>query len=108
VSDKGYTLVDVEKRNREHPGFQILPRLDRELLEKGDYVQLIFSDRERMWVEVVRRFSSDNRVVYQGILTNVPVDHPDLNVGSPVEFRPEHVLNANCNSRHHRPKNVAT
>lgn len=86
-------LVDAEARNRAHPDtFEIPPKKVREEIALGDYAKLIFDDRERMWVQVTKRFTIDEKVVYHGTLNNDPVSIPDLADGDEVVFEPKHVI----------------
>ena len=98
----GWCLEDGEKRHREAPETFWLPELrDRQSLEPGDLVKLIFrisvdnEDEpvavERMWV-IVRERVGDQ---YLGILDNDPYaidENEELWNGTELPFSPRHVI----------------
>jgi hypothetical protein len=104
-----WELESGEERNREHPDtFEIPPRERRERLSVGEAAQLMFRIRieeaddpekvlddgtERMWVIVVGR----RKESYLGLLDSQPMvlapESGILDVGTALEFLPEHVIN---------------
>src|SRR6266550_1991313 len=87
---RAYTLDNAEVLSRNHPDtFEIPERGERDSLQLGDLVKLIFLDAdgggERMWVEVEGRADDGG---YVGRLDNDPVVI-DANAGDVVRFRPE-------------------
>jgi hypothetical protein len=87
-----WSLLDAEVHNEAHPrSFFIPSRDERETLEVGELVKLVFEDEdgdgERMWVEVTDRAPGG----YVGILTNQPIVI-DLERGARIEFEPRHVI----------------
>jgi hypothetical protein len=90
-----YSLTDVEERARAHPDtFDIPPRTARKSIRVGDLVKLVFSDAERMWVEVRAVRASK---VFRGVLRNTPVLLPPIR-GS-IFFGPKHVLDIDSAER---------
>ena len=85
-----YTLVNAEELQHENPETFWLPsKEDRENLQPGDHVKLIFNDgaqRERMWVQV----GSVTEKGYIGILWNNPI-LIDLEHGDVIEFGVKHI-----------------
>jgi|GEM_PF-1601587 len=97
-----HDLVDVEERNREHPeSFQIPPAEVRNNLKTGDFAKVIFSDQERMWVQVDGR---DEEGRYVGSLKNQPVILTDLKFGDSVKFEPKNVCDFMEKREDRRPK----
>lgn len=87
-----WSLLDAEVHNAAHPrSFFIPAREEREAIEVGGLVKLVFEDEagdgERMWVEVTDRAPGG----YVGILTNQPLVI-DLDQGARVEFEPRHII----------------
>jgi hypothetical protein len=90
-------LLDAEAQHDAFPdAFPIPSRAEREALQPGDMVKLVFvldpppasgPNAERMWVEV-RSAGPDG---YDGWLTNQPSVIGDLEVGAFLSFSPEHV-----------------
>lgn len=90
-------LLDAEAQHREFPdAFPIPTRAERESLQPGDMVKLVFvldpppesgPNAERMWVEV----RSVTEHGYDGWLTNEPSVITGLEVGTFLAFGPEHV-----------------
>jgi hypothetical protein len=90
-----YFLVDAEERARETPDtFLIPPRALRSVLRCEDMAKLIFSDKERMWVEIVKVTHAvvAPQTTYLGTLQNVPIDHGALKVGDLITFEPRHII----------------
>lgn len=88
-----YTLTNAESLNLAHPSTFLIPALeDRLSLRVGNKAQLLFDNKERMWVRVVRTDDGG----YAGILVNHPIS-VDAKFGDRVEFQSHHVLNI---SRH--------
>ena len=86
-------LMDGEKLNQEHPDtFYMPPREDRENVDKGDLVKMIFTSEvcggERMWVIVTSRAGDG----FTGILDNDPFSIEELSAGAEVKFGPEHII----------------
>lgn len=90
MSGRNYTLVSAEARHSANPDtFKIPPRAEREKLVVGDYVKLIFSDMERMWVHVMEKKPLG---LYAGKLISRPVMMRGiLKSGDEMLFGPEHV-----------------
>lgn len=94
-----YALGDGEALNREHPHtFQIPRREEREQLQPGDLVKLLFEvpapepgsvTAERMWVQVTDVAADGG---YVGSLDNDPQVLRGLRLGSRIEFQPQHVI----------------
>ena len=92
-------LGNGEEISRKHSTFQIPHASDRGALYVGDMAKLLFLAPdpgpgdivgEFMWARVARVVSR-NPSRYAGTLANQPtVVH--LNLGDPVEFGPEHVI----------------
>lgn len=84
-----YTLLDGEQQNRKYPRtFHIPSLIEKELVSKGDYVQLSFScegydNSERMWVRVTGQGV--------GILDNDPAFLP-LVSDMLVHYEPRHII----------------
>lgn len=90
-----YTLTNVEERAAAHPEtFDILSRKERESVRVGDLVKLIFSDSERMWVEVRGVKVSK---VFRGVLRNTPALLPPIK--GAIFFDPRHVLEIDSSER---------
>ena len=92
-----YRILNAEERAKSYPDTFFIPSLeDRESIEPGSLVKLIFSGRdssgravnERMWVRVESRGASR---VYRGQLDNDPVFLRGLRRGDRISFRPIHV-----------------
>jgi hypothetical protein len=91
-----YSLEDGEERNRQNPDtFPIPPREDREGLQPGQIVKLMFAiaaggneQVERMWVVVKRRDGDD----HVGVLDNQPASTNQMRPGMTVRFQPRHVI----------------
>ena len=93
-----YVLANAEDRQAESPRtFFIPPRSERDNLQPGDVVKLMFElvdaqdgdpAAERMWVQVDGREGA----TYVGVLTNTPGAITTISLGDRVEFGPEHVL----------------
>jgi len=94
------------ERNRQHPtSFWIPDDEEKELVEPGCFVKLLFEMDdwgERMWVEVTK--VKRRRLV--GTLSNTPAAMPGHYPGETVRFRREHivdidwVIDANSDMRH--------
>jgi hypothetical protein len=93
-----YDLKSGVARHTRHPNtFWIPDREDRESLNPGDMVKLLFvvpeetrgPSTERMWVKVTR-VSPDG--TYRGELNNAPVFIRKLPKGTTIKFGPEHVI----------------
>src|SRR5437868_3323558 len=86
----GWRLEDVVERQRRSPRhYPIPPSAEREGLQAGDLVKLVFldgDDAERMWVEI-DSVDGDQLV---GTLANQP-NVIDLQAGAEVRFQPRHV-----------------
>jgi len=94
-------LVNCEERHREHPRrFEIPPLVQRQNLDVGDVVKLIWDDQnnqqgecgERMWVEVKLVISLSGRRRYKGTLMNRPYYFKGvMQHGQEIEFGPENI-----------------
>jgi hypothetical protein len=93
----GILLDDVVKRNQATPSFEIPPKAERENVEVGTYVKLVFINTddpavrpERMWVRVTATdYTATWR--YTGVLDNRPLSRKMPPRGSIVLFGPEHI-----------------
>lgn len=87
-----YYLIDCVKRNKVNPAtFHIPNKEERQNLQIGDYAKLIFNDKERMWVQITKKVSSEK---YQGSLANDPYDKDkdiDLKFGDEIQFGIKHI-----------------
>ncbi len=80
-------LVDCRLRNLQHPLTFHIPTLEQiEALQPGDFVKLIFEDRERMWVKITSREGDE----FTGVLNNDPVI-VDMKCGDKVLFYSRHI-----------------
>jgi hypothetical protein len=89
-----WTLINGEARHAEFPDtWGLLPLEERTSVPVGTSVKLGFEfaeGGERMWVAVTGRTESGG---YLGDLKNLPFfDLAGLELGSPVSFGPEHIL----------------
>ncbi len=111
LEEHGWTLESAEDRHLKAPGsFHIPSREERESLEIGRRVQLLFNflnrdeigeiiDCEKMWVTI--ESIHDNH--YLGCLDNMPATSKLVAPGDIVTFRPEHIssiLIPKTDSRH--------
>lgn len=91
-----YQLADAEVRHAESPEtFEIPGAGERESLDAGDWVKLVFeisdgsrTEVERMWVKVTGRQDDS----FQGLLDNDPYCTDELKSGEPVTFGARHVI----------------
>lgn len=91
-----YQLADAEARHRESPEtFEIPSAAERESLNAGDWVKLVFeisdgsrTEVERMWVKVTGRKEDS----FEGLLDNDPYCTDELKAGEPVTFGARHVI----------------
>lgn len=91
-----YQLEDAEVRHAESPEtFEIPDVAERESLEAGDGVKLVFeitdgsrTEVERMWVKVTGRQGDS----FQGLLDNDPYCTDELKAGEAVTFAARHVI----------------
>lgn len=94
-----FRLGNGEELNRQAPrSFFIPPRAEREGLQAGDVVKLLFEvvapemeglpAAERMWVRVLERDEDG----YVGALDNDPRVITTIEAGSRIRFHPEHVI----------------
>lgn len=96
IDDVACWLEDAEERNKQHPDTFPIPTLDdRNSLEKGQIVKLMFAINtngeiqvERMWV-IVKNIEGTR---YSGILDNDPYSTDSFGAGTHVQFGPEHVI----------------
>jgi uncharacterized protein YegJ (DUF2314 family) len=92
-----YSLDDAESVAAEFPEtFFIPPRQEREQVQVGDLVKLIFRIEignecsvERMWVAVTKKTKSRGFV---GSLDNDPYCTDTIKSGMEVAFGPEHII----------------
>lgn len=87
--------------NRKYPDTFWIPDVsERENVQPGNYVRLMFLMRdgwgERMWVEVTER----TRQGYLGELSNQPYGIPKLGCGDLVEFGAEHIIDIDLDTGH--------
>lgn len=99
LEEHGWTLESAEERHTNAPGsFHIPSRNERESLEIGRRVQLLFNflnrdeigeiiDCEKMWVTI--ESVQDN--FYTGCLANLPATSDLVAPGDIVTFRAEHI-----------------
>ncbi len=91
----GYTFVNAEERAAASPDcFHIMPRLVRETLGRKFFAKVIFDygpeqQNERMWVEITSCLADGT---YRGELSNQPIVSDALQLGAPISFGPEHVV----------------
>jgi hypothetical protein len=94
----GYTLVNGEERNKEHPDTFTIPcECVRGCIRPGDYAKLgfLYDDRrlmnERMWVQVKKQDPITGEylgvLVYRPLMPGAPVGR-----GDKVSFEAKHVL----------------
>lgn len=91
-----YQLADAEVRHAESPEtFEIPDVAERESLDAGDWVKLVFeisdgnrTEVERMWVKVTGRQDDS----FQGLLDNDPYCTDELKAGEAVTFAARHVI----------------
>ena len=91
-----YQLADAEARHAASPEtFEIPGVAERESLDVGDWVKLVFeisdgsrTEVERMWVEITGRQEDS----FQGLLDNDPYCTDELKSGEPVTFGARHVI----------------
>ena len=91
-----YQLADAEVRHAESPEtFEIPSAAERESLNAGDWVKLVFeisdgsrTEVERMWVKVTGRKKDS----FDGLLDNDPYCTDELKAGEPVAFGARHVI----------------
>jgi hypothetical protein len=100
LEDHGFVLGNGEEYHARAPStFYIPPREERENVQPGELVKLMFkyedgmdAPGERMWVVVTERTDEG----YYGILANTPaLVELDENYrwGIEVPFKPEHIIN---------------
>ena len=93
-----FRLADAEERHAAHPQSFLIPdRAERDSLQTGDSVRLLFElldpapglpNGERMWVEVTGRDAGG----YRGVLTNAPAAITTIGLGDDIRFGPENVI----------------
>lgn len=82
-------FVDAEERNKQYPKtFDIPAESERNNVKRGDYVKLIFDDKERMWVKVKKH--KGKKLI--GVINNEPVLIEDVKFGDKVEFEPKNII----------------
>ena len=90
----------VESNRRYPDSFRIPNASERENVQPGDYVKLMFGMRdswgERMWVKVAERTKRE----YRGELSNQPYGIPKLGCGDLVEFGPDHIIDIDQDAGH--------
>ena len=83
-----YEIVDAEQRNRENPDTFELPSKKRiNSINVGDFVKLIFDDKERMWVKITLRIKDK----WKGTLANNAVTM-DLVYGDIINFHTKNII----------------
>lgn len=82
----------VESNRRAPETFYIPPDCDKDILEPGDTVKLMFQMKdgwgERMWVKI----TAIEKGRFLGTLRNEPIGIPRLDFDSRVKFRREHII----------------
>jgi hypothetical protein len=90
-----YKLVNVAQRGMEHMGFYVPAETVRYGVCRGDFVKLIFDDKERMWVRVTE---VEDEGWYQGVLRSYPVMVDGLRFDDTVRFHARHVADILVNN----------
>ena len=94
-----YSIVNAEALTKDAPKDFYLPkREDRDLVEPGMSVKLIWEDSdgntERMWCQVLLAKKS----AYTGYLDNNPVEI-EITRGTVIDFGPEHIVQVGANDK---------
>ena len=83
-----YYLIDCELRNKQFPDSFFLPEHNEiASIKPGDCVQLIFNDKERMWVQVTHR-DKDN---FEGTLSSFPLIIDTVQFGDIITFKTKYI-----------------
>ena len=87
--DSGWLTVPPDS-----PTFWLPAKADVDSVRPGDYVQLIFKDRERLWVKVtaIRLTDAGTEKVFEGGLANESVCFEELRFGDEIAFGPEYII----------------
>lgn len=95
MSQTEWELWNAEELAIALEGFSIPPRADRDIVQPGDIVKLVFGindpgevTAERLWVIV----DGMDSVGFQGVLDTDPAYLTTLNAGDTIEFGPEHII----------------
>lgn len=99
AEDKMHLANAVERNKRNRETFSIPSAQQRNMLQPGEYAQLIFEGDEfqeedpqftgeRMWVKVLKREGKGDF----GELANDSVFFPDLCFGKKIHFLPKHII----------------
>lgn len=84
-----YRLINAVERARQHPEtFEIPSKSERENLEEGSHVKVIFMPGERIWIKVLG--ISGNR--FRGKVDNIPIVTRGIKRGDIIRFGPEHII----------------
>ena len=87
------TLLDGDEQHARHPEtFWMPPLAERQSLQPGDLVKLVFLGEpvpERMWVRVL---SGEPEGSYYGTLINTPLGLEGIDYGDEVFFSASHVI----------------
>lgn len=75
--------------------FELPSRKDLLNVKKGDFVKLIFSYEERMWVKVTKQTMDE----WEGTLANEPYSLKNVKFGQKIKFHPLDVIDINTAKR---------